>query len=153
MVNGPALVSITKVALALGMSKTGFQAVAMRLGLVIGMERSSRDEPHDYERLIEGSRAKPQKIGFFNAQTKGFGIFATQDAPTVQQAHETAAMLKRLYHASSQAGGVVTSPRRPDRFSDSAPLAIHGREHAVNRAGPKRMGYAIDTLASFCGTL
>lgn len=83
MVNGPALVSITKVALALGMSKTGFQAVAMRLGLVIGIEASFCVKPHDYERLIEESREKPQEIGFFNAQTKGFGIFATRDAPTV----------------------------------------------------------------------
>jgi integrase len=49
--------------------------------------------------------------------------------------------------------GVVTGPSHPDRFQVADALAIYGREHAVTRAAPERIGYAIDALVAFWGSL
>lgn len=51
------------------------------------------------------------------------------------------------------AKGTVTSTRHPDRFPVSEALAIYGREHAVTRAAPERIGYAIEALLPFWGGL
>ncbi len=49
--------------------------------------------------------------------------------------------------------GTVTSSRHPDRFPVSEALDIYGREHAVTRAAPERIGYAIEALLGFWGGL
>ena len=49
--------------------------------------------------------------------------------------------------------GVVSGTRHPDGFPVSEALDIYGREHAVGRAAPERIGYAIDALLPFWGGL
>lgn len=49
--------------------------------------------------------------------------------------------------------GIVTGPRHPDRFQVAQALDIYGREHAVTVADPVRIGYAIDALTAFWGSL
>lgn len=47
----------------------------------------------------------------------------------------------------------VTGSRRPDQIKIMEILDIYGREHAVTAADPERIGYAIDALLSFWGSL
>jgi integrase len=49
--------------------------------------------------------------------------------------------------------GTVTGSRQPDRFPVTEALTIYGREHAVSRAAPERIGYAIEALSGFWGHL
>ncbi len=51
------------------------------------------------------------------------------------------------------AKGTVTSSRHPERFPVSDALDIYGREWAISRADPERIGYAIDALMGFFGAL
>lgn len=45
--------------------------------------------------------------------------------------------------------GTVTGARSKDRFTVSEALAIYGRERAITKAAPERIGYAIDALMTF----
>lgn len=49
--------------------------------------------------------------------------------------------------------GIVSGARHPDRFAVMEALDIYGREHAITRAAPERIAYAIEALASFWGNL
>jgi integrase len=49
--------------------------------------------------------------------------------------------------------GIVTCSRHPNQFPVEQALDIYGREHATTVADPARIGYAIDALLLFWGSL
>lgn len=49
--------------------------------------------------------------------------------------------------------GTVTGTRHPNRFTVEECLSIYGQEHGVTVAAPERIGYAIEALLPFWGSL
>jgi hypothetical protein len=115
MANRPALKKIEEAASDLGVPKGSLRTAAEQHGLLVYIGRAVRIDPNDYQELINVCRGKPQGRASISAKTLECGSSATLATPTVQQAHATAAMLKKGLRDTS-----------PVKVSSPAPVARIG---------------------------
>ncbi|OAO05377.1 hypothetical protein A8B76_02740 [Roseovarius indicus] len=96
-------------------------------------------------------KSKGPRLDWWNAK----GVWRIRDTGCADRSTGTADRreAERALAAYIASKDTVTGSRRADQITITEVLDIYGREHAAATAAPERIGYAIDALLAFWGSL